>query len=146
MRKVLFFVTLIISVTLIVSGCARQVPLGGRITFSDNGEPLTEGSIGFVRGSVQARSDIDADGRYNLGFAADGDGLPKGEYQIYIQAVRIEYQYGPNKNRDGNPEVIDRKEIPLIAKKYSSAETSGLTFTVDGKNSTFDIQVERPKK
>jgi hypothetical protein len=129
MRKILLFVTLMISITLLTAGCSRQVPLGGRITFEDNGEPLTEGTIAFVSGNNQARSEIDKDGKYTLGFREEGDGLPKGEYKVYIQAVHIEIQTGT--------------ETPLIAAKYANPDTSGLTFTVDGTTKTFDIKVER---
>ena len=127
-------------------GCSTNVPLSGRITFEDTGEPLTMGTIAFVSGNHQARSDIDADGRYILGFQKTGDGLPKGEYQIYIQAVQVEYITGTKLDAYGQPEVIDRKDIPLIANKYRNPETSGLTFTADGKTKTFDIKVERAEK
>ncbi|MDR0521146.1 MAG: carboxypeptidase-like regulatory domain-containing protein [Planctomycetaceae bacterium] len=136
-------ITLIIVTITIISGCGQNVPLSGRITFSDTGEPLPLGTIGFTDGKIQARSEIDADGKYALGFLSAGDGLPKGEYKIYIQAVRVELQTGPDMNGDGEPDIIC-KETPLIAQKYASPETSGLTFTADGKTKTFDIQVEKP--
>lgn len=140
------FISLIILSVLFFSGCSRNVPLGGRITFADNDEPLTMGSIAFVRGSHQARSDIDGDGRYNLGFQKAGDGLPKGEYKIYIQAVKVDLITGAGKDAYGEPVVIDRKETPLIADKYKNPETSGLTYTADGTGKMFDIKVERPEK
>ena len=127
-------------------GCTKNVPLGGRITFEDNGEPLTMGTIAFVNGSHQARSEIDADGRYHLGFQNEGDGLPKGEYQIYIQAIQIDILTGPNKDEHGHAVVIGRKETKLIADKYKDPATSGLTYTADGKGKTFDIKVERAAK
>ena len=136
-------ITLIILTVLLLTGCAKNMPLGGRITFEDNGEPLTMGAIAFVSGNHQARSDIDADGRYNLGFQKTGNGLPKGEYKIYIQAIQREYTMGPNRNGDGQADVINIKEIPLIASKYENPETSGLTYTADGRDRTFDIKVER---
>ena len=122
------------------------MPLGGRITFEDNGEPLTMGTIAFVSGAHQARSDIDADGHYNLGFQNAGDGLPKGEYKIYIQAIQIENLTGSAKDAYGEAVIIGRKETPLIADKYSNPETSGLTYTADGKGKTLDIKVERVGK
>jgi hypothetical protein len=138
-----YFITILILTALLLSGCSKNVPLGGRSTFEDNGEPLTLGTIGFVSGNHQARSDIDAEGRYNLGFQKAGNGLPKGEYKIYIQAVRIERTLGPDRDGDGVEDIIGYKEIPLIADKYKSPETSGLTYTADGTGKTFDIQVER---
>ncbi|MDR3109276.1 MAG: hypothetical protein LBU65_06255 [Planctomycetaceae bacterium] len=139
--KHLLIITLFVSLSLI--GCSGNVPMGGRVTFEDNGEPLTEGTIGFVSGTNQARGDIDKDGKYTLGFQSEGNGLPKGEYKVYIQAVRVELQTGTAKDAYGEPVITGRKETPLIATKYANADTSGLTITVDGKTKTFDIKVER---
>jgi hypothetical protein len=135
----------LITIVLSIIGCNQNVPLSGRITFADNGEPLTEGMIAFVSGTNQARGEIGKDGKYMLGFEAEGNGLPKGEYKVYIQALHIELQRGKDdKDGDGEPDIIERKETPLIAKKYANPETSGLVFTADGKTKTFDITVERP--
>ena len=139
------FLTTILLTAVCLCGCSSNVPLSGRITFEDNDEPLTTGTIAFVKGADQARSDIDSDGRYKLGFLGASDGLPPGEYQIYIQAVHTEYVYG-RPNADGEAEVIDRIETPFIADKYRDPATSGLTFTVDGKSKMFDIKVERAGK
>jgi hypothetical protein len=141
MKHLLMSIALLVSLSLI--GCSGNVPLGGRVTFEDNGEPLTEGTIAFVSGTHQARSAIDTDGKYTLGFQKEGNGLPKGEYKVYIQAVRVEFQTGAEKDAYGSPVIIRRTETPLIAAKYANADTSGLTFTVDGKTKTFDIKVER---
>jgi hypothetical protein len=141
--KHLIIITFFVFATLMI-GCHRNVPLGGRITFADNGEPLTMGTIGFVSGGSQARGDIGTDGRYNLGFQTMNDGLPKGEYKIYIQAVQVEILTGPDADGNGQPDMIGRKDIPLIAKKYANPETSGLIFSADGKTKTFDIVVDRP--
>ena len=138
-----YITTIAILLAACLCGCSENVPLSGRITFEDNGEPLTMGTIAFIKGAEQSRSEIDSDGRYNLGFMKKGDGLPKGEYQIYIQAVRVETAKGPV-NSDGDAEEIILGATPLIADKYKNPETSGLTFTADGKTKTFDIQVERP--
>jgi hypothetical protein len=66
---------------------------------------LPLGTIGFTDGKIQARSDIDADGKYTLGFLSAGDGLPKGVYKIYIQAVRAEMQTGPD--TDGGGKTVE---------------------------------------
>ncbi|GHT14191.1 hypothetical protein FACS1894170_10940 [Planctomycetales bacterium] len=89
-------------------------------------------------GNNQARGDIDKDGKYTLGFEAVANGLPKGDYKVYID----------NANRHENGEMIDgillnQTVIPLIAKKYVTHETSGLTVKVDSSQRTFDIKVER---
>jgi hypothetical protein len=68
---------------LFVVGCGN-VPLSGRITFTDNGEPLTVGTICFVSGNQQATGKIDATGYYKVKFGAKS-GIPKGEYKVFIQ-------------------------------------------------------------
>jgi hypothetical protein len=136
---------ILITIILSVIGCTRNVPLSGRITFADNGEPLMEGTIVFVSGKNQARGEIGKDGQYTLGFEAEGNGLPKGEYKVYIQASHVELKRGKDDlDGDGDPDIIDRIETPLIAAEYANPETSGLIFTVDGKTNTFNIKVERP--
>ncbi|MDR1483858.1 MAG: hypothetical protein LBT09_03445 [Planctomycetaceae bacterium] len=133
----------LIAIVLSMIGCSQNVPLSGRITFADNDEPLSAGTIAFVSGTSQARSEIGKDGKYQLGFEREGSGLPKGEYKVYIQALHVKIQTGKDDNGDGEPDIIGRTETPLIAKKYATPETSGLVFIADGKTKTFDIKVER---
>jgi hypothetical protein len=133
----------LMAIVLSMIGCSQNVPLSGRITFADNGEPLSEGAIAFVSSTNQARSEIGKDGNYKLGFEREGNGLPKGEYKVYIQALHVELQRGNDSDGDGEPDIIRRIETPLIAKKYATPETSGLVFIADGKTKTFDIKVER---
>jgi hypothetical protein len=130
--------SLLLSLT---AGCNRNVPMSGRVTFADNGEPLTVGTVVFAGTASQARGNIEPDGTFQLGFLGEKDGLPKGDYKVYID----------NANRYENGEMVDgilsnQTVIPLISPKFADAETSGLSITVDGSTNTFDIQVERPKK
>ncbi|MDR1480438.1 MAG: hypothetical protein LBJ00_16005 [Planctomycetaceae bacterium] len=62
-----------------------------------------------------------------------------------LQMGQVKLQMGADENGDGEPDIVDRKEMPLIVEKYADPDTSGLTFTVDGKTKTFDIKVERGK-
>jgi hypothetical protein len=148
--KHLFIITSLLCTCslLCICGCGN-VPLGGRITFSDTGEPLTTGTVCFVNGIEQANGKIDQDGHYKLDFGNER-GIPKGEYKIYIQAFGLESI--PTGGKYLNPLTgkeeaeMFMKQIPLIAVKYENIETSGLSFNVDGKKTTFDIQVERFKK
>ena len=118
----------------IVSGCSDNVPLGGRVTFSDNGEPLTTGTVVFVDGHQQARGTLDATGYYKLGFVGNKDGIPPGTYKVYISDAN---EYGP-----GNA-VHERTPIPLIEKKYMNLQSSDLEYAVDKKTKKIDIQVRR---
>ncbi len=133
MRFLLFFA---VALSVAVLGCGnRQVPMGGKITFSDTGEPLSVGTVAFTDGVSQAVSRINGDGTYELGFLKERDGLPKGSYRVYITDA-LEYPHGPSS-----------PGVSLLAPKFASASTSGLSVTVDGSTKVFDFQVERaPKK
>jgi hypothetical protein len=132
---------------LFVAGCGNA-PLNGRITFTDNGEPLTKGTICFVSGNQQATGKIDANGYYSVNFGAKS-GIPKGEYKICIQEADNEEAVPTgetilNPTTGKNEPETFIKRTSLIAAKYVNIETSGLKFTVDGKKKTLDITVDRP--
>ncbi|MDR1479424.1 MAG: hypothetical protein LBJ00_10845 [Planctomycetaceae bacterium] len=132
---------------LFVVGCGN-VPLSGRVTFTDNGDPLGTGTICFVSGNQQATGKIDVNGYYKVNFGTKS-GIPKGEYKVCIQEADQEEAVQMGKivlnpvTGKNEPETFI-KRTPLIAAKYANVETSGLEFTVDGKNKTFDIAVDRP--
>ena len=120
------------------TGCSDKQSLKGKITFSDDGSPLPVGEITFATSTCIARGNINADGSYAVGSTGKRDGIPKGEYQVYIvgaENVKVTFDKGVQKSN----------RTPLIDAKYASAETSGLTFTADGTTRRFDIQVDRPK-
>lgn len=120
---------------LFLFGCSENVPMHGRVTYSDDGEPLTKGTVVFVDGSQQARGDIDEKGKFVIGFVKEKDGLPKGDYRVYI-AGAIYYE-GTQKNPY-------QKEVVLIDRKYADPATSPLSIAVDGSKRSYDIVVERP--
>jgi hypothetical protein len=132
---------------LFVVGCGN-VPLGGRVTFTDNGEPLTTGTVCFVSGNQQATGKIDANGYYKVNFGAKS-GIPRGEYKVCIQEADQEEAVPTGEiilnpvTGKNEPETFI-KRTPLLAAKYAKIETSGLKFTVDGKKKTLDINVDRP--
>ena len=107
--------------------------LTGKVTFED-GSPVTHGSVIFVQGSHQSRGDIRPDGTYTVGTNAAKDGIPPGEYRVYIAGVMEERGMGA----DGLPNYVS-----LINEKYTQPETSGLTYT--SGTSPFDITLERTK-
>lgn len=124
---ILFYATII--------GCSENVPMSGRVTYSDNGEPLTRGIVVFVGDTQQARGDIDEKGRFVLGFVKKNDGLPKGNYRVYISGAIY---------RDGPEENPYKTEVVLIDRKYTDLSTSPLSIEVDGSKRRFDIVVDRP--
>ena len=129
-----FFALVFLFVLLV--GCSKNVPMGGKVTFSDNGEPLTTGTVVFVSGSQQAKGYLNERGEYKLGFAKAGDGLPPGRYGVYISGAD---------RSEGDRDSGTYKLIPLISAKQASLEKSELTIEVDGSKRRYDIVVDRPK-
>jgi hypothetical protein len=111
--------------------------MGGRVTYSDTGEPVEFGTVSFSSPTKQSRGEIKADGRYVIGTFGDKDGLPRGEYSVTVHAAKDEIE----SDEDGY--VTKWVGINLIDSKYRTPATSGLKVVVDGKTKTFDIQVER---
>ncbi len=121
------------------AGCSDKQPLGGKVTFSDDGTPLTTGAVFLETPTFQSSGSIQADGTYVVGSAGLDDGIPQGTYRVSIRgADSITTVDGP----EGSP---TEKRASLIDPKYQSPDTSGLTFTVDGSTKRFDIQVDRAK-
>ena len=118
-------------------GCGDKVQLRGTVTFSDDGSPLTVGTVIFSTETLEARGELQADGTYTLSSDRAGDGLPPGKYQVYI---RDAYQYervGPVDNPTDVP-------VPQIHSKYSNPESSGIEVDVSSSLKTYDFKVDRP--
>jgi hypothetical protein len=117
----------------VVGGCGphgrETYPAKGKVHFPD-GNPLPGGIIIFLSKDkgVQARARIQDDGTFILGTLSESDGAVEGAHRVSIR-----------------PQVLDFGATPEhpILRKYYSASTSGLEFTVsvDGPND-FDILVE----
>lgn len=127
-----------------IVGCGKgYVPMGGTVTFSDDGTPLTKGTVCFEQGPHYARGTIDEQGRYTLGFDKPGSGLPKGTYNVYVTDVMVEDGVIESSSSMGTS--TRPKYRNLVDPKYNSAVTSGLTVVVDGSSKTFDFTVGRAK-
>ncbi|MDR2705606.1 MAG: hypothetical protein LBC02_07485 [Planctomycetaceae bacterium] len=132
------YVTLIcvLQLLLVVIGCSNKVSVSGKVTFTD-GTPLTTGEVRFESSGFLAAGKIQSDGNYQLGTISESDGILKGSYKVSIYA--LDYSHI-------TPEM-NPMEVPpaksLVAEKFCSGETSGLTCVVSG-NTKFDIKVEKP--
>ena len=111
--------------------------MGGRVTYSDDGAPVTVGFVVFATPTYQSRGIIKSDGTYTLSSTGNNDGIPKGEYAVYLIGVEKDTQIVRS---DGS--YITRSEL-LISEKFTSPETSDLKCVIDGKEKTFDIIVDR---
>ena len=134
MRNTFQFVTIFVVLALI-TGCGSNVGLKGKVTFSDDGSPLTVGTVAFLKDGQIARGTLDEKGNYVVGFDKVANGLPPGRWQVYIS---------------GADEIVDTCEEtgtvtrkPLIGAKYQSPETSELVLDVNASTKVFNIEVDR---
>jgi hypothetical protein len=134
MQKI-FFNFFIMLLLIGLTGCSNHVKLSGRVTYSDTNEPLEAGTVIFLAESetFQARGEIEKNGSYVLATLRENDGLPSGNYRVYVNSA---YRYETQENA---PTI----EIRLITDKFTSPETSGLVFQVDRSTKKFDFQVDR---
>ncbi|MGL4595475.1 MAG: hypothetical protein ACRCUY_12185 [Thermoguttaceae bacterium] len=133
MKHFHFFVFTLIFCCII--GCAKNLPMGGKVTFDDDQSPLTAGMVFFATDTFQARGLIQPDGTYQLGSVTQKDGLPPGTYQVYVAGASVEDPRA--KPGDTTP------PLQLIDAKYESSTTSGLSVNVDGSTRKFDFSVTR---
>lgn len=136
--------SLLVSVAWCV-GCSNNVPLSGTVTFSDDGSPVPVGTVCFVNDAVYARGTLTANGRYTLGFRKAGDGIPPGVYGVCVTGAQkpLGMSDAPGSAKGSKDGVMTYQE--LIAQKFQSRTTSGITCTVDGSTRTFDFKVDRPE-
>jgi hypothetical protein len=122
---------------LALSGCGNRVNLQGKVTFSDDGSPLTCGMVLFDDGQIVARGPIGSDGTYAVGVERDNDGIPPGTYKVSIVDAAETIPSGS--------EYVPPSYKKLIDDKYFFAESSELQVTVEPSTKRFDIVVDRAK-
>ncbi|MCL2118311.1 MAG: carboxypeptidase-like regulatory domain-containing protein [Planctomycetaceae bacterium] len=137
MRKTVFFT---IGVVFLVGlfGCSNKVQVSGKVVFED-GTPLTAGTVVFDNGREQAKGAISENGTYRLSSMANHDGIPPGEYGVYITGA-LGFR-GPVTMQPG---TVPRPD-DLIDAKFTSKATSELTCAIKGAT-VFDIVVTPPEK
>ncbi len=122
--------------TILFCGCSNKVPLGGKITFSDDSSPLTRGIVCFEKDGFLARGPVLEDGSYQISSTGNNDGLPPGKYKVYLLDASMKTD-GPNNT------IIS---TPLVDPAFENADSTHLEFEVDGKQRIFDFQVDRFRK
>jgi hypothetical protein len=133
---------MIVFVVALFSGCNQNVGLTGKVTFSDDNSPLTVGEVCFVNDKFLARGVLQKDGTYKTGSRKENDGIPCGEYQVYLAGTYKDHGI-INQNHRDQTNLIEL----LVDEKYNDPKTSGLAVDVK-KRTVFDFQVDRyvPKK
>lgn len=132
-------------------GCNDRVSLDGKVVFSDDGSPITSGTICFTDGKQMSRGTINSDGTFTMGFLGAADGMPPGKYSVYFfdvsgdnpSAKPTEATTTPfgTSIPGGAPSMMSRRS--LIDPKYNRAETSGLTADVSATTKRLDFKVDR---
>jgi hypothetical protein len=114
----------------ILTGCG-QSGVSGKVTFKEDGSPLTSGTVVFQKPKFQSYGTLNANGEYTLSSYKPNDGTQKGDYTVYITGA------------ESKPEKEGDIGKPLIDEKYASPE-SGITCKVSGRT-VFNFTVEKPK-
>lgn len=143
--KFLFLITIF----LFIFGCGEKLTkMSGKVTFPD-GKPLSKGVVYFDDGKVSAKGPISPDGTFTMSFGGrnKANGLPPGQYKVYIQGAvnLVEKEVtDPLTGQTASTTMHDNHEL-LIDKKYTARASTNLEVTVTNKPETFDIVVDYPQ-
>ncbi|MDR1959621.1 MAG: hypothetical protein LBQ54_11375 [Planctomycetaceae bacterium] len=117
-------------------GCGNgNTKITGKVTFED-GSPLTAGMVVFDNGVITSRAPIQPDGTFTVGTAREKDGIPPGDYRVCLA--------GAVEMLDNPQGIFPPPSRPLIDRKWTTPETSGLSFTVEKSSQTYNIVVTPP--
>ena len=128
-----------------IIGCSKNCKVTGKVTF-DDGSPLTKGTVCFESTKEQCKGEIDSSGSYTMGYLGTSDGVPPGDYKVFIVgAVDDTGETITSRNRRVDSRWTREQPVvqPLINAKYTLSSTSGLTCTVNG-STKYDIKVSKP--
>lgn len=117
------------------AGCGTRVPanpttypLHGTVKLA--GTPLAQAVVHFepaeVGKGIAVEGKIGSDGTYKTRAFVGQQGTTPGNYKVSIK---------PDPHGPAN-------QISPVAEKYQSGETSGLSFTVEAKDNTYDIDLK----
>jgi len=131
MKNKCFFVLLL--ALLALTGCSNKVALSGKVVYSDDGSPLTTGTVSLETDTFFARGNLKEDGTFIVGSLKEKDGLPPGRYRVAVSGATKVLGYF-----ESTPMLE-----PLIDPKYSDSRTSGLTIDIQQSTRDFVIEVDR---
>ena len=118
-------------------GCSNQVKVSGRVTFAEDGSPLTVGAVCFEANGQVARGYLDHDGNYRLTSIKENDGVLPGSYRVFIDGALVPV---------GTDSVGAAAKVGILDHKYTSPYDPAYTFEVSRSNKVFDFTVERVKR
>jgi Carboxypeptidase regulatory-like domain len=116
-----------------IIGCSGdgRSSVAGKVTGAD-GAPIVGATIIARSGETgaSASGETGSDGSYELGGSKPGDGVPPGNYAVRVVGQRKSMQ-------------DDAGSAAKVPARYSSQDTSGLSFTVEpGEAKQFDIKLD----
>ena len=116
---------------LIAAGCGGNKKLTGKVTFTD-GSPAPNGTVVFLKDNFMSRGEIQSDGTYRISSEGVNDGIPPGEYRVYVSGV--------SEMPEGPPSAM---MLPVLLgdPKYTDPETSGLTCKIPAPGNRFDFSI-----
>ena len=124
---------------LLLAGCNTSglYPVTG-VVVDDSGQPIAgiadSNYVMFAQvpdGLSSSMGDIRSDGSFTLFTNRPGDGVPPGDYHVYLPRKHLDPEHAA-------PQVI--------AGKFESIEHSGWTKTVEKKANHFELQVTTVRK
>lgn len=121
--------------------------VSGKVTYQ--GKPVPQGTVTFYpqAGGRPSIGHIESDGTYVLSSVKPGDGAALGEYRVAIEARKVtgapaEPTSFQDELEGKFPAAAAAPKIEwLVPQEYSSAETSGLTATVEDKDNVIDFNL-----
>ena len=122
---------------LLLAGCNSNVPLRGKVVFSDDGSPVPIGTVMMSTGTYLARADLKPDGTFVVGSLKETDGLPAGIYRVSIAGAKKIIGY-----KASGDEILES----LIDEKFEDRDTSGITIDVTSSTKFIEIPVDRYQK
>lgn len=122
-----------------IVGCGSgNCSVSGNVAFPD-GSPLTKGIVVFESPSGTGKGALDSSGHYVLGFHSATDGVPPGEYKVYIaMASTPDPNFVPPANE---PDAA--KYISLVAPEFESAASTPLRCKVE-RSGKHNFSVKAP--
>jgi hypothetical protein len=128
-RKVVCLITLALGVIAMVGcsdGLPPRIPVSGKVTI--DGRPVTFGSVRFVPadGGRQATAQIGKDGSFTLTAYTTGDGCVPGTHRVAVYSFE---------------EVNEVSGRYFVPKKYSVANSSGLSYTINEPTDSLKIEL-----
>ena len=129
MKKPTFLLCLLFC--LFAAGCSGNKRLTGKVTF-DDGSPAPNGSVILEKDNHISRGEIHPDGTYRVSSEGENDGIPPGEYKVYVTGVSEMPPQMPG---------MMIPPTPLCEPKYTNPDTSGLTCKIPAPGNRFDFSI-----